>query len=150
MCKFWCVCLIGLKAADTLKLGVDFFAPNAALHDDIPGLIRAFRSILSRMAQRGTLLVLEVEKDYEGVGEHKGEEEDYEAKWQHSMHSSKKTVGYGSKEVCAALETLGMEDVEVKSDLWYEEPSKGGQIYFLLKARKGDAYHHPTVENVRE
>ena len=150
MCKFGSLCRISLNLADKLKFGVDFFAPSAALHDDVPGLIRALGSLTSRMAHGGTLLVLEVEKEYEECGEHEGEEEDYEAKWRHSTHSSKKIVSYGSREISTALEALGMEDIEVKGDLWYEEPSKGGQIYFMLKARKGDAYHEPAAENVKE
>ena len=139
-----------MNLADNLKFGVDFFAPSAALHDDVPALIRALGSLTSRTAQGGTLLVLEVEKEYEKCGEHEGEEEDYETKWQHSMHSSKKIVSYGSWEICTALEALGMEDIEVKGDLWYKEPSEGGQVYFLLKARKGNAYHEPAAENVKE
>lgn len=91
--------------------------------------------------------MLEVEKEYDGCEEHEGPDEDYDAKWQHSMHSSKKIVSHGSREVCAALEASGMEDIEVKGDLWYEEPSEGGQIYFLLKARKGDGYHGPAAVN---
>lgn len=94
--------------------------------------------------------MLEVEKDYEGCEEHEGPDEDYETKWEHSMNSSKKFVSYGSGEICTALEALGMEEIELISDLWYEEPSEGGQIYFLLKARKGDRYHEPVTENVEE
>ena len=49
-------------------------------------------------------------------------------------------MGYGSVEVRTALETLGMEDVAVIGDLWYQDPADGGQIYFLLKAKKGDGF----------
>ena len=126
------------------------FAPSAALHDDIPGLIQALGSLTSRMAHGGTLFVLEVEKDYDEYEDHEGPDEDYDAKWEHSMNSSKKFVSYGSDEIWTALEALGMEDIEVKSDLWYEEPAEGGQIWFLLKARKGDKYHEPVTENVEE
>ena len=150
MCKFRGLCRISLNPADKLKLGVDMLAPNFDLHDDVPALIRALASLISRMAQGGTLLMLEIEKEYEGVGGYEGEEEDYDAMWEHSMHISKKLLSYGSREICTALEALGMEDIEVKSDLWYEEPSEGGKIYFLLKAKKGDAYRGLAAENVKE
>ena len=106
-----------MNLADRLKLRVDFLAPSAALHDDVPGLLRALASLTSDIAQGGMLLVREVEKEYELGGEHKREDEDYETKWQHSMHSSKKIVNYGSREICTALEVLGMEYIEVKGDL---------------------------------
>ena len=94
--------------------------------------------------------MLEIEKEYESSGQHEGEDPDYEEKWQQSVRSTKKSVSYGSREICTALEALGMEDIGLKSDLWFIEPSKGGQIYFLLKARKGDKYHGPVPENVDE
>ena len=149
MCKFRSLRRISLNLADRLKLGVDFFAPDAALHHDVPNLTRALASLTSYMAQGGTLVLLEIEKEYEAGDEHDGEDDDYEAKRQDSMSSSKKSVSYGSREICTALEALGMEDIEVKGDLWFKDSSKGGQICFLLKARKGDKYHEPAAENVQ-
>ena len=49
-------------------------------------------------------------------------------------------MGYGSVEVQTALEILGMEDVAVIGDLWYESAADGGHVYFLLKAKKGDGF----------
>ena len=49
-------------------------------------------------------------------------------------------MGYGSVEVRTALETLGMEDIAVKGDLWFQDPADEGQVYFLLKAKKGDGF----------
>lgn len=80
-----------------------------------------------------------MEKDYTGDGAKEVENEDHQAKSE-TRHNGKKVVGYGSVEVRTALEALGMEDIMVKEDLWYEEPSEEGQVYFLLKAKKGATY----------
>lgn len=87
------------------------------------------------------MLILDIEKDYTNDGENENEDdnEDYQAKSE-KTRNGKEIVGYGSTEVSTALEALGMEDIFVKGDLGYEEPSDDGQVYFLLKARKGDAY----------
>ena len=96
--------------------------------------------------------MLEIEKEYELSEQHEGEGEDpdNEANWQQSVRSNKKSGSYGSREICTALEALGMDDIEVKNDLWFIEPWKGGEIYFLLKARRGDKYRPPVFENVEE
>lgn len=62
--------------------------------------------------------------------------------------NGKKIVGYGSVEIRTALETLGMEDIAVIGDLWYEDPANGGQVYFLLKAKKGDAFPNDWEETI--
>ena len=66
-------------------------------------------------------------------------DEDYETRASRSRNG-KKTVGYGSVEVRTALETLGMEDIAVIGDLWFQDPADEGQVYFLLKAKKGDGF----------
>ena len=57
-------------------------------------------------------------------------------------------MGYGSVEIRTALETLGMEDIAVIGDLWYEDPANGGQVYFLLKAKKGDMFPNDWEETI--
>lgn len=131
----------------TLKLAVDFFAPDDASDDDAPGLARALGSLTSRLRQNGMLLILDIEKDYTSDGANEKENEDYQAKSERTRNG-KKIVGYGSDEVRTALEALGMEDIVVQEDLWYDKPSDGGQVYFLMKARKGDAYQNEVAEEV--
>ena len=60
---------------------------------------------MSRMSQGVTLLMLEVEKVYEEVGEYKGEGEDY------SIHRSKKIISHKSREIRTALEVLDIKNI---------------------------------------
>ena len=126
------------------KLAVDFFAPDDASDDDAPGLARALASLTSRLGQNGVLLILDIEKDYTGDGANGEDNEDYQAKSERTRNG-KKIVGYGSDEVRTALEALGMEDIVVQGDLCYENPLDDGQVYFLLKARKGDVYQEQAA-----
>ncbi|CAF9941698.1 hypothetical protein IMSHALPRED_002855 [Imshaugia aleurites] len=126
-------------------LAVDFFAPNDASDDDAPGLIRALGSLTSRLKDNGTLLILDIEKDHISDSAEEAKSQDYQEKSEQNRNG-KKVVGYGSNEIRTALDVLGMTDVDVKGDLWFEEPSDGGQVYFLLKARKVDACRENVVE----
>ena len=128
-----------------VKLAVDFFAPNDASDDDAPGLIRALGSLTSRLKDNGTLLILDIEKDHISESAEEAESEDYLAKSEQNRNG-KKVVGYGSNEIRTALDVLGMTDVDIKGDLWFEEPSGSGQVYFLLRAKKGDACRENVVE----
>ena len=129
----------------TLKLAVDFFAPDEASDDDAPGLVRALGSLTTRLKHNGTLLILDIEKDYTDDGANENDNEDYQAKSERTRNG-KKIVGFGSNELRAALKVLGMEDVDTIGDLRCEEASDVGQIYFLLKAKKGDTYRKNAME----
>ena len=41
-----------------------------------------------------------------------------------------------------------MEDIAVMGDLWFQNPANGGQVYFLLKAKKGDGFPSDWKETV--
>ena len=107
------------------------------MDDDATGLLEALKSLTSRIRHNGTLLIIDIEKESTSMGaSDEDDDEDYETKIKRSRNG-KKVVGYGSAEIRTALEALGMEDIAVIGDLWYQDPADGGQVYFLLKAKKG-------------
>lgn len=95
------------------------------------------------MEKNGTLLVLDVQKDYTQPESVEGEIGD------RRMRNGKKLSGFGSEEVTAALEGLGMEDIEVleDEDLRFRLEKEGDgeteimdEVFYLLKAKRGGAY----------
>ena len=43
-----------------------------------------------------------------------------------------------------------MEEVVVKGKVWFQDPADDGQVYFLLKARKWDAYRENLTMHTQE
>lgn len=125
------------------KLAVNFFACPCC---GIPGLQTTLQTMTSRLKHNGTLLILDIQKDYATT--HETEESDA---LNQTLRKGKKISGCGNEEIATALEGLGMEDVVVleEEDLSFrfENVLDGvsrvttDEVYYLLKAKKGLAYH---------
>ena len=97
-------------------------------------LINAFDVLADRLKNNGLLVIVDVEKFYESANS------DPEA-----LLDGRKEEGSGSREVIAALNEIGMEDIAVIEDQDFKvEVDLCGrrmathQKYFMLKARKGE------------
>ena len=122
------------------KLGINYSACSCC---GVPGLQDTLQALTSRLEHNGTLLVLDVQKDYtqpESAGGKIGDRR---------MRNGRKLSGFGSEEVETALEALGMEGIEVLEAedlrLRFEKVGDGEaevveEVFYLLKAKKGGGY----------
>ena len=131
------------------KLAVNFFACMCC---GVAGLQHNIQVVTSRLKHNGTILILDIEKDYAWL-ENAGSDVNNE----HVLRCGRKLGGFGSLEVATALERLGMEDILVVEgeDLRFRfenvvdgELEVTDEVYFLLKAKKGSAYHDDVDDAV--
>lgn len=120
-----------------LKLAINYFACSCC---GIPGLQDTLRILTSRLKRNGTLLVLDVQKNYAQQDHAGGEIDDRERR------DGRKLSGFGSEEVTTALKGLGMEGIAVLEDgdlrLRFEivvdgEVETVEEVYYMLKATRG-------------
>ena len=118
------------------QLAIDFFATQ----DDPATLRTALEALVNRLTEDGSLLIIDIEKHYvPDTGESSGDA------LNPNLHSGKKKQGYGSQEVIAALQNLGLKEIAMKKDLHFEfefnllgHPLVREEWYFIVKAVKAD------------
>lgn len=89
------------------KLAVDSFTRE----DDQYALPAALEILAARLKDHGKFLILDIDRNYAP------HDERVSRLYQKNLYNGRKDVGYGSKEVIAALKKLGFEDIAVIKDL---------------------------------
>lgn len=115
-------------------LAIDFFITDASNDVQYMELINAFHVLTDRLKHDGLLVIVDVEKLYSDA------DSDSEA-----LLDGRKETGSGSREVIAALDEIGMEDIVTLEDQDFKVEVElcGRRLathekYFMLRARKGE------------
>lgn len=120
-----------------MKLAIKYFACSCC---GITALQNTLRILTSRLKRNGTLLILEIQKDYahlefaeEGIGDCE-------------LRNGKKLKGFRSEEVTVVLKGLGIENITVMEDgdlrFRFEKVVNGKaeiveEVYYTLKGERG-------------
>lgn len=107
-------------------------------------LKRILKTLIGRLKPRGTLLIVDVERHYNGNDGTYGNVAD-------PRYGGRKASGFGIKGVTNVLDWLGMENAEVTSNHYFEWkpsnekeakvlPSGRSHMFFMVKATKGEKY----------
>ena len=116
------------------QLAIDWFITDASSDVQHMDLVNALDILSARLKHEGLLIIVDIEKIY-----------GYTNSVDETLMDGKKEEGNGSREVLAALEDVGMEDIAVIEDQNFRvEVELFGQKraihekYFMVRARKGD------------
>ena len=131
-----------------LQLVFDFLSFTDSDDQGNPEVKRNMKILIDRLKPGGTLLILDLERHYNGDdGVFRGQAD--------PRYEGRKPNNFGSREVMGVLEALSMDSIQVSADhyfLWMpaneaeaeKEPCfvPGGrqEMWFMVKATKGERY----------
>ena len=116
------------------QLAIDCFVTDAPNDVQYTELVNALDILAGRLKHDGLLIIVDIEKFY---GDSDAASE--------AFSDGRKETGSGSKEVIAALNEIGMEDIavienqefKVQMELFARQKATYEQ-YFMVRARKGE------------
>ncbi|KAL8917969.1 MAG: hypothetical protein Q9208_007633 [Pyrenodesmia sp. 3 TL-2023] len=124
-----------------VSLGVDSFETlDLPAKDRHHQLCQSLHALVQFLGDNGTLLILDIQRDRDQHGRNG-----------YGLVDGHKTAGYHSGDIVDALESMGMDEIDVldgkrftweateeEKKIWL--PAEADEVFFMVKAKKGDGF----------